>query len=183
MASKKIYNLPVLDQIEDIEDWLRELAIWQCVTDLEPKMQGPVVFLSLPDKIRKSCNDASVQDLNKDNGVDAVIHKIKSLYAKDMNALAFMAYDKFENFRRSDDMNIIDYINEFERLNIQIKHFEMELSTGVLAYKVLKNANLSNEKQQLIRATVVSLTYENMKKQLEAIFDSSTSSQSSEGID
>ena len=59
----------------------------------------------------------------------------------------------------------------------------MELPTGVLAYKVLKNANLSNEKQQLIRATVVSLTYENMKKQLKAIFDSSTSSQSSGGID
>ena len=31
-----------------------------------------------------------------------------------MNALAFMGYDKFENFRRSNDMNIINYINEFE---------------------------------------------------------------------
>ena len=43
-----------------------------------------------------------------------------------------MAYDKFANFRRSDDKNI-DYINEFERLNNQIEHFEMELPTGVLA--------------------------------------------------
>ena len=59
----------------------------------------------------------------------------------------------------------------------------MELPTGVLAYKVLKNANLPNEKQKLIQATVVSLIYENMKKQLKAIFDSSASSQSSEGID
>ena len=59
----------------------------------------------------------------------------------------------------------------------------MELPTGVLAYKVLKNANLSNEKQQLIQATVMSLTYENMKKQLKAIFDSSTSFQGSEGMD
>ena len=41
-----------------------------------------------------------------------------------MNALAFMAYDTFENFRRSDDMNIIDYINEFERLNNQIKQLD-----------------------------------------------------------
>ena len=56
-----------------------------------------------------------------------------------------MAYDKFENFKRSDDMNIIDYINESERLNNQIK--QMELPTGVLAYKVLKNANLSNTRQ------------------------------------
>ena len=55
----------------------------------------------------------------------------------------------------------------------------MELPAGVLAYKVLKNANQSIKKQQLIRATVVSLTYENMKKQLKAIIDSYTSSQSS----
>ena len=59
----------------------------------------------------------------------------------------------------------------------------MEVPTGVLAQKVLKNAELSNEKQQLTQATVVFLTYENMKKQLKAIFDSYTSSQRSEDID
>ena len=79
-----------------------------------------------------------MQDLNKDDGLDVLLNKMKLLYVKDINALAFMAYDKFENFRRSDDMNIVDYLNEFERLNNQIKHFEMELSTGVLTYKVLK---------------------------------------------
>ena len=79
-----------------------------------------------------------MQDLNKDDGLDVLLNKMKLLYVKDINALAFMAYDKFENFRRSDDMNIVDYLNEFERLNNQIKHFEMELLKGVLTYKVLK---------------------------------------------
>ena len=79
-----------------------------------------------------------MQDLNKDDGLDVLLNKMKLLYVKDINALAFMAYDKFENFRRSDDMNIVDYLNEFERLNNQIKHFEMERSKGVLTYKVLK---------------------------------------------
>ena len=55
----------------------------------------------------------------------------------------------------------------------------MELPTGVLAYEVLKNANILNEKQQLIRATLTSLTYENMKKQLKTINDSSINSASS----
>ena len=50
----------------------------------------------------------------------------------------------------------------------------MELPSGVLAYKVLKNANISNEKQQLIPATIVTLRYNNMKRQLKAIFGSST---------
>ena len=99
MASKKIYSPPVFDKIDEIEDWLREIEIWQCVTDIEEKKQGPVVYLSLPDKIRKSCNDISVSDLNKDNGLNTLITKIKTLYAKDINALAYMAYDQFENFK------------------------------------------------------------------------------------
>ena len=168
MASKKIYSPPVLDKIDEIEDWLREIEIWQCVTDIEEKKQGPVVHLSLPDKIRKSCNDISVSDLNKDNGLNTLITKIKTLYAKDINALAYMAYDQFENFKRPDEMTIVDYINEFERLNNKIRQFDMVLPTGVLAYKVLNNANISSEKKQLIRATVVSLTYENMKKTTES---------------
>ena len=36
MASKKIYAPPAPDQIEEIEEWLQKLEIWQCVTDLEP---------------------------------------------------------------------------------------------------------------------------------------------------
>ena len=111
MASKKIYSPPVLDKIDEIEDWLREIEIWQCVTDIEEKKQGPVVYLSLPDKIRKSCNDISVSDLNKDNGLNTLITKIKTLYAKDITALAYVAYDQFENFKRPDEMTIVDYIN------------------------------------------------------------------------
>ena len=78
------------------------------MTDHESKKQEPVVYLSLLDKIHKSCNDVSVQELSKDYRPDVLTNKIKSLYAKNMNALAFMAYDKFENFRRLDDLNIID---------------------------------------------------------------------------
>ena len=98
------------------------------------------------------------------------------MYAKDINALAYMTYDQFENFKRPDDMSIVDYINEFERLNNKIRQFDMVLPTGLLAYKVLNNANISSEKKQLIRATVVTLTYENMTKQLKAIYDSSGNS-------
>ena len=183
MASKKIYSPPVFDKIDEIEDWLREIEIWQCVTDIEEKKQGPVVYLSLPDKIRKSCNDISVSDLNKDNGLNTLITKIKTLYAKDINALAYMAYDQFENFKRTDEMTIVDYINEFECLNNKIHQFDMVLPTGVLAYRVLNNANISSEKKQLIRATVVSLTYENMTKQLKALYDSTANSSTNELVD
>ena len=40
MASKKIYLPPVLDKIDEIADWLREIETWQCVTDIEEKSKG-----------------------------------------------------------------------------------------------------------------------------------------------
>ena len=78
------------------------------------------MHLLLLDKIRKSCNDISVSDLHKDNGLNKLITKIKTLYAKDINALAYMAYDQSENFKRLDEMTIVDYINESERLNNKV---------------------------------------------------------------
>ena len=81
--------------------------------------------------------------------------KIKSLCARNINALAYLTYDQFENFKRPDEMSIVDYINDFESSNNKIRQFDMILPTGVLAYKVLINANISSKKKQLIRATVV----------------------------
>ena len=43
-------------------------------------------------------------------------------------------------------MNIVDYINEFERLYNEIERYEMTLPTAVLAYRVLESASISNEK-------------------------------------
>ena len=65
---KKLYSPTLLKEIKDIEEWLGELQIWQCVTDSGKKTQGPVVYLSLTGKIRKSWNDILKRDLNKDDG-------------------------------------------------------------------------------------------------------------------
>ena len=118
--------------------------------------------------------------LNSENGLKILLDKIKSLYTKDIHSLAYIAYDKFQTFHSPVEMNIVDYLNEFERLYNQIKQYDMELPTGVLADRVLKNANITHEKQQLLRATLNSLIYENMKKQLKAIYDSSFDSTSTQ---
>ena len=62
-------------------------------------------------------------------------------------------------------------IDEFERLYNNIKKYEMELPTGVLAYWLLKSEDISEDKQQLARATLPEFSYECMKRQLKAIYD------------
>ena len=56
----------------------------------------------------------------------------------------------------------------------------MELPDGVLACGLLKSANISEQKQTLARATIGKLTFDDMKKQIKAIYDQiGDSSQSS----
>ena len=175
MAAKKLLNPPVLSDVDNIDSWLHDLQIWKCVTDLEKKQQGPAIYFSLSDKIMNSCSDVTVPELNKDDGLNLLINKLEKLYVKDSKASAYLAYEKFASFQCPTDMNIIDYLNEFERLYYDIQRYEMTLPSGVLAYRVLISANLTPEKQRLARATITEMTYENMKKQLKAIHDSSSS--------
>ena len=60
MAARSIYSPPLLEDVENIDVWLRETELWQCVTELI-KQQGPAIYLSLPSKIRQACIDISVQ--------------------------------------------------------------------------------------------------------------------------
>ena len=122
--------------MDNIDVWLREIELWKCVTELDDTQQGLAIYLSLPCNIRQACVDISVSSLNSKTGLKILLDKIKSLYAKDIHSLAYMAYDKFESFHRPVEMNIVDYLNEFERLYNQIKQYDMELPTGVLAYRV-----------------------------------------------
>ena len=47
----------------------------------------------------------------------------------------------------------------------------MGLPTGVFTYRLLKSAEISEDKQQFATATLTSFSYECMKRQLKAIFD------------
>ena len=105
--------------------------------------------MSLNQKIRKTYADIKVKDLNIEDDVDILIKKLKSLFSKDTNQAVYLDYDKFESFKRPVDMNIVDFINEFERLYNNIKKYEMELPTKVLAYRLLKCADIAEDKQHL----------------------------------
>ena len=59
-------------------------------------------------------------------------------------------------------MWISDYIKEFERLLNKTKQYGTTMSTDVLAYRLLKSANLSETREQLAKATIKELKYDEM---------------------
>ena len=72
-------------------------------------------------------------------------------------------------------MDIKDFLNEWERRYDKCKQKKATWQDCVLAYKLLKAANLDQEKQSLIRATINALSLEEVKKQIRAVFDRTAS--------
>ena len=166
------HGIPILKSEDDIDHWLFELSLWQDVTDVRKVNQASVVFMSLPDKMRRACANLNKEQLRSDEGLTLLLDKRKGLYAADKDTAMFIHYEKFEKYnRKSSGISIIDYINEFERLYAKIKEYKMELPSAVLACKLLINADLPDDKQIMARTTVGELTFENMKRQLKAIHD------------
>ena len=93
--------------------------------------QVPAIYLSLEGQTRQCCADIKVETLHSDSGVDELIKKLKTLHDKDAEQAAFIAYEEFETFQRPPSRSILDYINEFERRNINIKSKEIELPDAV----------------------------------------------------
>ena len=57
-------------------------------------------------------------------------------------------------FKRPSNSNIVDFISESARLYYNLKKYDMDLPTGVLAHRLFKSIDISEDKQQLARATM-----------------------------
>ena len=80
-------------------------------------------------------------------------------------------------------MSIKEYINEFERLLNKTKKYGSSMSSDILSYRLLKSANLEDNQEQLIKATVKDLTYDAMQLQLKKIFsDKDSESAKASGV-
>ena len=80
---------PSLEKSTSYGAWLKEINIWQTFTDINIKKQGPVVFLTLEGKARKSILELDVKDIN--------CNCLNKLYLKDKRQTAFKTYEQFEN--------------------------------------------------------------------------------------
>ena len=179
MAGKRSCDPPILSDDVDFDEWDREIQIWQIATDVDKKKQGARIYLSLQGKARENCRNIDPSTLEGDGGVKVLIDKLKALYAKDAAQALFQTIEDFETYIRPENVNIKDFLNEWERRYDKCKAKKATWQDNVLAYKLLKAANLEQDKQVLIRATIKDLTVDEVKRQIRAVFDRTGSSASS----
>ena len=151
-------------------EWKKELEIWADFTDLDSKRKGGALFLTLTGKAREAVLAGVTRDkIKSDTGLEEILKCLDELYEKDKSQCAFAAFDDFTNYRRPHNCNIQDYIVEFNLKYSRINTQGMNLPDGVLAYYLLKCANLTEEQSNICKATCSVLDYKTMRMQIEKI--------------
>ena len=99
-----------------------------------------------------------------------IIEHLSTLFKKDSTITKYQALEALETFRRPASMSIQAFLNEFDKRLYKTKSYVTVQSDNILAYHLLKLATLSNNHEELIKATIPELKYDLMKDHLKKIF-------------
>ena len=158
------------------EDFKETLSIWAAYTSIPKEKQGMALFLTLSPTDKEAVLQIGKEKVIGAEGLQNVITRLDQLYLKDETLQKFKALEDFESFRRPSEMPINDYLIKFEKKYHTLKSYGTTMSDDLLAFRLLKSANLSVEDQKLAKGTA-KLEYVPMKDQLKRLFSESTSFQ------
>ena len=157
---------------DSYEEYKRDLEIWQLLkvaTDIE---EGPLVYRTLTGRAKAACNDLTVNQIGAKNGLALILERLDAVFLVDENQRIFVALDEFEKFKRPSSMTMTNFILSFENLHNKVTTHNCKYPDGVLAYRLIKAANMSSEHERLCRATVGTgkWSYKAVVDQLKKIF-------------
>ena len=85
----------------------------------------------------------------------------------------FEALDNFETYRRPSDTAMSEFLIEFDKRKNKTQSLGTEISDDLLAYRLIKAANLSDSDERVVKATV-QLNYTEVRDKLRSIFGESS---------
>ena len=166
---------PVLDDSTNYIDWCKKLGVWVEFTKLPEKKKALAIFSSSRGKAKKAILQLEIKDLK-------LKEKLDKAFSKDKNKATYDDYEKFERFKRSNEMSLADYAIEFKEVFYCLEKYKIKLPPAVPAYQYLNSANLTKVQSTIVRTTISDYTYENIVKQVKAVYSESNQEQSDEKI-
>ena len=139
---------------QNFQRYKLELQAWSEATNVSKAKQGALIALSLPEddqyQIReKVFSGLSLDELTKESSLDNLIKFLDGYLGKDELVDTIDKFEDFENFERADKQNIRDYIASFDLKYRKLEKLNIKLSSEILAFKLLRKANLSKEMRML----------------------------------
>ena len=135
------------------ELYKQELLAWREVTELRKEKQGVAIALSLPENDKNQIREKvfeQIEDLKKEDGLDTLIAFLDAHLKKDDLADGLEKFEEFEDFQRLNGMNVTEYIASFDSRYRKIEKLKMTLPSEILAFKLLRKANISKEEKLLV---------------------------------
>ena len=155
-------------------DWKSLIRHWQNLCNLSPAHRASAIMLTLSGKALNAALQVPTTSLEKEDGVDTLLKRLDSLYLKDELSEKFRVVEAFEKYRRPSTTSIREFLIEFENRHHKIKEFGMTISDDLLGYRLIQAANLSSDKEELVKATVTQLNFEEVKSKMKQIFSDDT---------
>ena len=170
-ATTYIATPPTLQSCDNnYKSWKQLIRHWQDLSGLDPKTRASAIMLTLSGKALNAALQLPEADLKKEDGVDTLLKQLDTLYVKDPLSEKFRALESFETYRRPADLSINDFLIEYENKYFKIKEFGASVSNDMLGFRLIRAANLTPDKAELIKATVTDLTYDIVKAKMKQIF-------------
>ena len=155
-ASSKIPT-PSYTTGQNYELFKKEINIWEKITSIEKDKQGLHVLLNLPGKDRdphgikdKLLEVCDIDDLGKDDGLKSLLATMDKYLGKDDLEDAWDRFQRFEDCKKSPSESWFDYITNFDNNYERIKSKGITLPASILAFKLLKGADLNDEERLII---------------------------------
>ena len=179
MATVRV-DPPALSDSGDYNQWKNKVVMWRELTLLDKKKQAFSIIFALSGKAEQIALEMDHNQLKQDDGVDKLTEELDKFFAKNETDLSYAAYKDFDQFVRTSEMKMSEYVSSFEQKYNKAKKHKLEMSDSVLAFKLLDNAFLDNTKKQMVLTACPAIKFDDMKSALNRIFNGEQSN-SSEG--
>ena len=173
MSKSRCTKVPAMRENQPYLDWKKELQVWEVTNttlEVEKRIQAGVLFESLDGIARQTVlSELTVNEITAEDGVRNIISTLDHFFSGNETKNAYNAIDDLLNYRCDKNSTMESFIVEFQLRVNKVKASGTLLSDGVLGYILLKSANLTDDKHDMVKATCNDLTYNNVKIQLEKI--------------
>ena len=167
MASSKCP--PKFDNESEYENWKKDINIWCELSELPVEKQALAIHLSLTGRARTTSSEIELTILKSKDGVKTIIEKLDSLFLPDKGRRQFTAFHNLYNFRRN-NINIHEYVSEFEHKYFKFTQEGMKLPDSVMAFMLLASCDLPECETQIVMSAISEIGYASMKSILKRVF-------------
>ena len=145
--------------------WKRSIRVWQAGATIDETKQGARVIQALEGRTLDFATRLELAKVITKDGVKFVLDELDKYFKQDETQIAFVAIENLENYTRATE-SISEYIEEFCRRRDLVEECDGigagAYKDSILAYRLLKQARLTQSECQLIRATITKLTLADM---------------------